>query len=47
MIDAPYLYHKDSDSQSASPYNYVPFQIQHTISHEYIAFHKNAMGPMY
>ena len=47
MIDATYLYHRDSDSQLVSPYNYVPFQIQHTVSHEDIAFHKNAMGPMY
>ena len=47
MIDAAYLYHRDSDSQSASPYSYVPFQIQQTISHEDIAFHENAMGPMY
>ena len=47
MIDATYLYHRDSDSQSASPYIYVLFQIQHTISHEDIAFHENAMAPMY
>ena len=47
MIDVAYLYHRDSDSQSASPYNYVPFQIQQTVSHEDIAFHENAMGPMY
>ena len=43
MIDAAYLYHKDSDS---SLVNYVSFQIQNTISHEDIAFHENAMGPM-
>ena len=24
MIDAAYLYHRDSDSQTASPYSYVP-----------------------
>ena len=27
MIDAAYLYHIDFDSQSVSPYNYVPSQI--------------------
>ena len=47
MIDATYLYHRDSDSPLVGPYNYVPFQIQHTISHEDIAFHENFMGPMY
>ena len=47
MIDAAYLYHRDSDSQSISPYSYVPFQIHHTVSHEDIEFHSNAMGPMY
>ena len=47
MIDTTYLYHRDFDSQSVIPYNYVPFQIQQTISHEDIAFHENAMGPMY
>ena len=47
MIDAAYLYHRDSNSQSASPHSYVPFQIQQTISHEDIAFHENAMGPIY
>ena len=46
MIDAAYLYHKDSDSPSVSPYNYVPFQIQQAIRHEDIAFHENATGPM-
>ena len=44
MIDAAYLYHRDSDSPSV---NYVPFQIQQTISLEDIAFHENAMSPMY
>ena len=47
MIDVEYLYHRDSDSQSASPYSYVPFQIQQIVIHEDIAFHENAMGPMY
>ena len=47
MIDPAYLYHKDFDSQSGSPYSYVTFQIQQTINHEDIAFHENAMGPMY
>ena len=47
MIDTTYLYHRDSDSQSASPYSYVPFQIQQTISHEDISFHENAMGPIH
>ena len=47
MIDAAYLYHRDSNSQLASPHSYVPFQIQQIISHEDIAFHDNAMGPMY
>ena len=42
-----YLYHRDSNSQSASPYSYVLFQIQQTISYEDIAFHENAMGPIY
>ena len=46
MIDVAYLYHRDSDSPSLGPYNYVPFQIQQTISHEDISFHENAMGPM-
>ena len=46
MIDATYLYHRDSDSPSVSPYNYVSFQIQQAISHEDIAFHENAMGPI-
>ena len=46
MIDATYLYHRDSDSPSVNPYSYVPFQIQQTTSHEDIAFHENAMGPM-
>ena len=46
MIDTTYLYRKDADSQSASPYSYVPFQIQQTVSYEDIAFHENAMGPM-
>ena len=27
MIDATYLYHRESDSQLAIPYSYVPFQI--------------------
>ena len=27
MINAAYLYHKDSDSQSVSPYSYAPSQI--------------------
>ena len=44
MIDAAYLYHRDSDS--VSPYSYVPSQIQQAMSHEDIAFHENAMGPM-
>ena len=43
MIDAAYLYHRDFDSPSV---NYVSFQIKQTISHEDIAFHENAMGPM-
>ena len=47
MIDTSYLYHRDSDSQSASPHSYVLFQIQQTISHEDIAFHENSLGPMY
>ena len=47
MIDVAYLYHRDFDSQSTSPYIYVPFHIQQTISHEDIEFHENAMGPMY
>ena len=47
MIDATYLYHRDSNSPSVSPYSYVPFQIQQTVSHEDIAFHENAMGPIY
>ena len=47
MIDEAYLYRKDCDSQSVSPYSYVPFQIQQTISHDDIAFHQNAMDPMY
>ena len=46
-IDAAYLYHIDSNSQSASPRSYVLFQIQQTFSHEDIAFHENSMGPMY
>ena len=46
MIDATYLYHIDSKSSLVSPYYYVPFQIQHAISHEDIIFHENAMGPM-
>ena len=46
MIDAAYLYHRDSDSPSVGPYNYVPFQIQQAISHKDIAFYENAMGPM-
>ena len=28
MIDAAYLYHRDFDSQSVSPYSYVLLQIQ-------------------
>ena len=47
MIDAAYLYHIDSNSQLASPYNYVPSQIQQAANHEDIAFHENAMGSMY
>ena len=47
MIDATYLYHRDSDSQSASPYSYVPFYIQQTVNQLDIEFHENAMGPMY
>ena len=47
MIDTTYLYRRDSDSQTTSPYNYVPLYIQQTVSHEDIAFHENAMGPMY
>ena len=47
MIDATYLYHRDSDSQLVSPHIYVPFQIQQTIVHEDITFHENSMGPMY
>ena len=47
MIDAAYLYHRDSDSQLVSPYNYVLFQIQQIVSHEDIAFHENAISPMY
>ena len=47
MIDATYLYHRDSDTASVSPYSFVPFQIQQTINHEYVAFHENSMGPMY
>ena len=46
MIDATYLYHRDSDSLSVSTYNYVPFQNQQVVSHEDIAFHENAMGPV-
>ena len=46
MIDLAYLYHRDSESQSVSPYSYVPFQIQQAISHEDIEFHENAMGLM-
>ena len=47
MTDAAYLYHRDSVSPSVSPYTYVPSQIQQAISHEDIAFHENAMGPIY
>ena len=47
MIDAAYWYLRDSDSQSAGPYNYVSFQIQQAVSHEDIEFHENAMGPMW
>ena len=47
MIDTTYLYHKDSNSQSVSPYNYVPSQIQQAINHEDIKFHENAMGIIY
>ena len=47
MIDAAYLYHKDPDSQSMIPYSYVLSQIQQAVSHEDIAFHENAIGPMY
>ena len=39
MIDAAYLYHRDSDSLSVSPYSYVLLQIQQTISYEDIGFH--------
>ena len=46
MIDAAYLYHRDSDSALVSTYSYVPFQIQQAINREDIAFHENAMGPM-
>ena len=46
MIDAAYLYHRDSNSPLVSPYSYVPFQIWQTTSHEDITFHENAMGPM-
>ena len=46
MIDTTYWYHRESDSPSVGPYNYVPFQIQDTLKHEDIAFHENAMGPM-
>ena len=46
MIDAAYLYHKDSNSELASPYSYVPFKLQQAVSHEDIAFDENSMGPM-
>ena len=47
MIDATYLYHRDSDSPLMSPYSYVSSQIQYAISHEDIAFYQNSMGSMY
>ena len=46
MIDTTYLYHRDSNSPSVGPYNYVLFQIQKVVGHEDIAFHENSMGPM-
>ena len=45
MIEATYLYHRDSDSQLASPHSYVPDPTDHQ-SWRY-SIHENAMGPMY